>query len=128
LFKPYLEGDENRRQLLIYILQQHHLARLDLAREIGRKYFDQVAVRTIGMLSKACPHLSKRDLVWRYSFCITGVLAAVSDGANNRIKRLSDGAADASDRAQLTQQAIDFVVDVFERGLDRRSDAKQREH
>jgi len=120
LFKPYVEGDEDRRQLLIYILQQRHLSRLDLAHDMGRKYLDQVAVRTLGLLGKACPHLSARDLTWRYSFCVVGVLSAVADGeVSNRIKSLSGGAADAADRAQLIQQAIDFVTDVFERAPEK---------
>jgi AcrR family transcriptional regulator len=117
LFRPYLEGDENRRQLLIYILQQRHLARLDLAQEIGEKYLDQVALRTIAMLSKACPHLSAREVSWRYNLSLAAVLWVVSDcGPDNRLKRLSAGAADASDRQQLVQQIIDYVVGAFERG------------
>src|ERR1700731_1127602 len=39
LFRLYLEGEENRRPLLIYIPQQRHVARLDIAHEIGQKYF-----------------------------------------------------------------------------------------
>ena len=75
---------------------------------------------TLGLLGKACPHLSARDLTWRYSFCVVGVLSAVADGeVSNRIKSLSGGAADAADRAQLIQQAIDFVTDVFERAPEK---------
>jgi AcrR family transcriptional regulator len=117
LFRPYLEGEENRRQLLIYILQQRHLDRLDLAHEIGQKYFDQIALRTIAMLSKACPHLSAREVSWRYNLSLAAVLWVVSDcGPDNRLKRLSAGAADASDPQQLVQQIIDYVVGAFERG------------
>lgn len=116
LFRPYLEGEENRRQLLIYILQQRHLNRLDLAHEIGQKYFDQIALRTIAMLRKACPHLSAREVSWRYNLSLAAVLWVVSDcGPDNRLKRLSAGAADASDRQQLVQQIIDYVVGAFER-------------
>ena len=117
LFRPYLEGEENRRQLLIYILQQRHLDRLDLAHEIGQKYFDQIALRTIAMLSKACPHLSAREVSWRYHLSLAAVLWVVSDcGPDNRLKMLSAGAADASDRQQLVQQTIEYVVGAFERG------------
>ena len=117
LFTPYLEGEENRRQLLIYILQQRHLDRLDLAHEIGQKYFDQIALRTIAMLSKACPHLSAREVSWRYHLSLAAVLWVVSDcGPDNRLKMLSAGAADASDRQQLVQQTIEYVVGAFERG------------
>jgi AcrR family transcriptional regulator len=126
LFRPYLEGEENRRQLLIYVLQQRHLARLDIAREIGQKYFDQIALRTIAMLRKSSPHLSAREVSWRYNLSLAAVLWVVSDcGPDNRLKRLSDGAADASDRQQLVQQIIDYMVGAFERGAGGQTSAQE---
>ena len=117
LIKPYLEGDEDRRQLLIYILQQQRLARLKLARDIGMKYFDQIARKTIAMLQKTYPHLSARDISWRYNLALAAVLWVVSDcGPDNRLKTISDGAADASDREQLMEYTMAFVVGAFERG------------
>jgi AcrR family transcriptional regulator len=126
LFRPYLEGEENRRLLLIYILQQRHLNRLDLAHEIGQKFFDQIALRTIAMLRKACPHLSAREVSWRYNLSLAAVLWVVSDcGPDNRLKMLSAGAADASDRQQLVQQIIEYVVGAFERGAGGQTSAQE---
>jgi len=128
LFRPYLEGDENRRQLLIYILQQLHLARRDLAMEIAQKHLNQVAIRTIKMLRKACPHLSEREVSWRYTLSIGAVLWVLSDcGPDNRLKRLSAGAADASDRQQLIQQIIDYVVGAFSRAGGGGTSAEEQE-
>ena len=54
------------------------------------------------------------------------VLWVVSDyGPDNRLKRLSAGAADASDRQQLVQQIIDYVVGAFERGAGRQTSAQE---
>ena len=116
LIRPYIEGDEDRRLLLIYILQQQRLARLQLAQEVGSKYFDRVAIRTIAMLQRAFPALSLRDVSWRYNLALAAVLGAVSDcGADNRLKRLSGGAADTSDRRQMIEQTIAFAVHAFTR-------------
>jgi AcrR family transcriptional regulator len=126
LFRLYLEGEENRRPLLIYIPQQRHVARLDIAHEIGQKYFGQIALRTIAMLRKSCPHLSAREVSWRYNLSLAAVLWVVSDrGPDNRLKRLSDGAADASDRRQLDQQIIDYVVGAFEPGAGGQTSAQE---
>jgi AcrR family transcriptional regulator len=117
LIKPYLEGEEDRRKLLIYILQQQRLAKLQLARDIGLKYFDDIARKTVAMLKKTCPHLSAQEVAWRYNLALAAVLWVVSDcEPNNRLKQISDGAADASDRDQLMKYTIDFVVGAFERG------------
>jgi hypothetical protein len=54
------------------------------------------------------------------------VLWVVSDcGPDNRLKRLSAGAADASDRQQLVQQIIDYVVGAFERGAGGKISAQE---
>ena len=117
LIKPYLEGDEDRRKLLIYILQQQRLAKLKLARDLGIKHFDQIARKTIAMLRKSYPHLTARDVAWRYNLALAAVVWVVSDcGPDNRLKIISDGEADAADREQLMKYTIDFIVGAFERG------------
>lgn len=114
LLRPYVEGDEQRRMLVIYILQQLRLAKLDLAREVGAKHFDGIAIRTVGMLHKAAPHLSERDVWWRYNLALGAVISIVSDSRpDNRLKRLSKGVADAADRQTLIEQTVAFVVRGF---------------
>jgi len=115
LLRPYVEGDEHQRLLLIYLIQQLRLAKLDLAREVGPKYFTAIARRTVSLLHKAAPHLSEHDVWWRYSLALGSILTIVSDCApDNRLKRISRGAADASDRAELIEQTIRFIVAGFE--------------
>jgi AcrR family transcriptional regulator len=115
LFRPYVEGDEQQRLLLIYLIQQLRLAKLDLAREVGTKYFNGIARRTVALLHKAAPHLAEQDVWWRYVLALGSILSIVSDcGPENRLKRVSRGVANAADRAELTEQTIRFVVAGFE--------------
>ncbi|MDB5533524.1 MAG: tetR, partial [Hyphomicrobiales bacterium] len=77
--------------------------------------FDQVAHRTVEMIKRARPDLSDGDIWWRYSLGLGAVLSAVSDcSRNNRLKRLSEGAADAADRERLIEESIRFWVRGFE--------------
>jgi AcrR family transcriptional regulator len=115
LLRPYVEGDEHQRLLLIYLIQQLRLAKLDLASEVGPRYFTGVARRTVSLLHKAAPHLSESDVWWRYSLALGSILTIVSDCApDNRLKRISRGVANAADRAELIEQTIRFIVAGFE--------------
>jgi len=115
LLRPYVEGEEDQRLLLIYLIQQLRLAKLDLASEVGPRYFTAVARRTVSLLHKAAPHLSENGVWWRYSLALGAILTIVSDCApNNRLKRVSRGVANAADRAALIEQTIHFIVAGFE--------------
>ncbi|MDH7798266.1 MULTISPECIES: TetR/AcrR family transcriptional regulator [unclassified Beijerinckia] len=118
LIRPYVEGDEHARLLVIYILQQLKLASVgkpELTTASIITYFDEVAHRTVQMAKKARPHLSDADIWWRYSLGLGAVLSAVSDcGPNNRLARLSEGMADASDRQKLVEESIKFWVKGFD--------------
>lgn len=115
LLGPYVEGDEDQRLLLIYLIQQLRLAKLDLAPEVGPRYFTAIARRTVDLLHKAAPHMSEADVWWRYSLALGSILTIVSDCApDNRLKRISRGAANAADRAELIEQTIQFIVAGFE--------------
>jgi AcrR family transcriptional regulator len=128
LLRPYVDGDEQQRLLLIYLIQQLRLAKLDLAKEIGTKYFTGVAQRSVALLHRAAPHLSKADVWWRYFLALGSILSIVSDcGDDNRINRLSRGIADAADREELTEQTIRFVVAGFEGSTRRAARCKARQ-
>lgn len=126
LLRPYVEGEEDQRLLLIYLIQQLRLAKLDLAPEVGPRHFTGVARRTVDLLHKAAPHLSEYDVWWRYSLALGSILTIVSDcGPDNRLKRVSRGVANAADHAELIEQTIRFIVAGFEqRGARPRADKK----
>jgi AcrR family transcriptional regulator len=122
LLRPYVEGDEQRRLLLIYLVQQLRLAKLDLAREVGTKYFNGIAARTVALLHRAAPHRTERDVWWRYFLALGAILSMASDcGPNNRLKRLSNGLADAANRAELAEQTVRFIEAGFKQDTKRRT-------
>lgn len=116
--RPYVEGEEHARLLVIYILHQLRLAtvrRPELTTASIITYFDEVALRTVRLVKKARPNLSEADIWWRYSLGLGAVLSAVSDcGPNNRMARLSEGLADTSDRQKLVEESIKFWVKGFD--------------
>ncbi len=126
LLRPYVDSDEDQRLLLIYLIQQLRLAKLDLAPEVGPRHFTGVARRTVSLLSKAAPRLSEHDVWWRYSLALGAILTIVSDCApDNRLKRISRGVANAADRALLIEQTIRFIVAGFEQRGARQRAAKK---
>jgi AcrR family transcriptional regulator len=114
LIRPYVEGDEQRRRLVIYILQQLKLAKQDFACESVAKHFDRLAIRTVQLIRRARPNLSEDEVWWRYTLGLGAALSIVSDcGADNRLKRLSHRVADAADRKRLVRETIAFWVRGF---------------
>lgn len=116
--RPYVEGEEHTRLLVIYILHQIRLASVrspELTTASIITYFDDVALRTVQLLKKARPNLSEADVWWRYSMGLGAVLSAVSDcSPRNRLARLSNGVADTSDRDRLVEEGIKFWVRGFD--------------
>jgi hypothetical protein len=114
LIRPYVEGDEQRRRLVIYILQQLKLARQDFARESVAKHFDRLAIRTVRLIRQARPDLTEDEVWWRYTLGLGATLSVVSDcGPDNRLRRLSHRVADAADRKRLVEEAVAFWVRGF---------------
>ena len=114
LIRPYVEGDEQRRRLVIYILQQLKLARQDFARESVAKHFDRLAIRTVRLIRQARPDLAEDEVWWRYTLGLGATLSVVSDcGPDNRLRRLSHRVADAADRKRLVEEAVAFWVRGF---------------
>ena len=109
--RPYVEGDERHARLLIRLIQLHRFSPSDMTREISRRRFDPVARRFVTLMQRALPHLTRREVYWRFHLMLGAVLAAVSDtGPQNRLARLSNGLADASRRKELIEQVTRFVI------------------
>jgi AcrR family transcriptional regulator len=127
LIRPYVEGDEQKRLLVIYILQQLKLAKQDFARESVAKHFDRLAIRTVQLIRRGRPDLSEDEVWWRYTLGLGAALSVVSDCANNnRLRRLSHRVADAADRKRLIEETIAFWVRGF--GPVARPERTSRQH
>lgn len=114
LIRPYVEGDEQKRRLVIYILQQLKLAKQDFARESVSKHFDRLAIRTVQLIRQARPYLAEHEVWWRYTLGLGAALSVVSDcGPDNRLRRLSHRVADAADRKRLVEETVAFWVRGF---------------
>ncbi len=113
--RPYIEGDKSHRILVVRLIQQNRFSPSPLTRRIVETHFDPLAKVITGMLHDAAPHLSRRDIFWRYYLMIGTATAAVLDTKpDNRMTRLSKGVADAARTEELAEQALAFIVAGFE--------------
>jgi AcrR family transcriptional regulator len=79
----------------------------DFARQVIGKCYDDAGQRQIAALSKALPHLSREDLLWRYHIMLS--IMIFSAPVANRVEHLSGHAQDFAD----PNAAINAVVPLF---------------
>ena len=112
--RPYVEGEESRRLLMVRLIQQHRLEPSAMTRRVSAAHFDPLAARMTKMLLRALPHLPARDVFWRYHLMVGAVMASTSDVApGNRLSRISHGAADSARRGELIEQSVAFLVNAM---------------
>lgn len=117
LIRPYVEGEEGRRLLMVRLIQQHRLEPTDVTRRVSAAHFDPLAARVTKMLRDALPQLPARDVFWRYHLMVGAVMASASDVApGNRLSRISNGAADSARRGELIEQTVAFLVNAMQGG------------
>jgi len=115
--RPYVEGEEGRRLLMVRLIQQHRLEPSAMTRRVSAAHFDPLAARTTKMLRRALPELPARDVFWRYHLMVGAVMASASDVApGNRLSRISHGAADSARRGELIEQTVAFVLNALRGG------------
>ena len=117
LIRPYVEGEEGRRLLMVRLIQQHRLEPTAMTRRVSASHFDPLAARMTKMLRSALPQLPARDVFWRYHLMVGAVMASTSDVApGNRLSRISHGAADSARRGELIEQTVAFLVGALQGG------------
>ena len=116
--EPYVGlGSEQTGVLLARFLLQHRVSPSPLTRRILRKHFDPMAKLYIEALGEACPGIDAPDIVWRYIFMSSAVVFSVVDSRkDNRVARLSGGAADASEREDFRTALLHFLHGAFSAG------------
>lgn len=109
--EPYVATeyvDEGR--LLARLILRHRLTPTDMTSKLMRKHFDPMAKKYIAALAAACPDVPGDEFYWRYTFMVSTVVLTVTDrSSENRLVKLSGGAADPSDPNKLIAAMLRFV-------------------
>ena len=107
--EPYLDPGESGR-LLSRLILQHRIEPTDLTRQIIKTHFDPMAKCFIDAFRLAVPKVDPAVFAWRYIFMVGAVVLTITDSGNdNRLRRLSKGAADQRDAATLRTELVAFL-------------------
>jgi AcrR family transcriptional regulator len=107
-FDLYIEGDEGLRNYAAFCAQ---LSNTPEGAELFDRHFDPVVLRLIGILRKAKPEISKKDIFWGYHF-VTGSLMHTL-ARSGRIDRLSGGLCKSDDLKAVKARLADFLAAGF---------------
>lgn len=106
-------GTEGR--LLAHLILKHRVAPSAMTHRVIRKHFDPMAKMFVNALRAAVPSISEKEMFWRYTFMVSAVVLSLSDrGKNNRLLRISGGAADASDIEEMRAALLRFLTGGIE--------------
>lgn len=107
-FDLYSEGGEGWKNYAAFCAQ---LANTPEGAGMFDEHFDPVVLKLIGILRKAIPDVSKRDVFWGYHF-VTGSLMH-SLARSGRIDRLSGGLCKSDDFKAVKARMADFMAAGF---------------
>ena len=97
--------------LLAHLVLQHRVRPTEWTKAIVREELDGFAVRYMEVLHRAVPHLSERQLHWRYHLMVGAVMMILSDQrSDGRMGRLSGGVADPQDFNQFKEELVAFLT------------------
>ena len=75
---------------------------------------DELALRFVDAISKAVPHLTRVEVMWRYKFTLGALLYTLSDHMqNHRLRRLSQGECDTDNPDEILDNFIPYLVAGF---------------
>ncbi|HTW34344.1 MAG TPA: TetR/AcrR family transcriptional regulator [Rhizomicrobium sp.] len=107
-FDLYIEGDEGLRNYAAFCAQ---LSNTPEGAELFDQHFDPVVLRLIGILKKAMPEVSKRDIFWGYHFVTGSLMHALA--RSGRLDRLSGGLCKSDDLKAVKARMADFMAAGF---------------
>jgi len=107
-FDLYIQGGDGWRNYAAFCAQ---LANTPEGAELFDQHFDPVVLKLIGILRKALPDVSKRDIFWGYHF-VTGSLMH-SLARSGRLDRLSSGLCKSDDLDAVKERMADFMAEGF---------------
>ncbi|MGB2200650.1 MAG: TetR/AcrR family transcriptional regulator [Pseudooceanicola atlanticus] len=108
----YVNEDSPRTGILLaHLVLQHRVRPTEWTKAIVREELDGFAVRYMEVLHRAVPHLSERQLHWRYHLMVGAVMMSLSDQrSDGRMGRLSGGVADPEDFNQFKEELVAFLT------------------
>lgn len=100
--------------LLTRLILKNRMEPTEWTSTILNEELEWMAVRFIDALARAAPHLSVKDIGWRYHFMIGTVVIALNNRSNpGRMRRLTGGACDTEDTAELRRQLEAQMIRTF---------------
>jgi AcrR family transcriptional regulator len=79
--------------------------------ELMDQHFDPVVLRLIGLLRKALPHATEKDIFWSYHF-VTGALM-LTLARTGRIDKLSGGVCKSENFVEVKERMASFMAAGF---------------
>ena len=104
---------------LVYVVPEEH-------GKIISQILDPIGVELLGWLKAACPPASHANVAYAHQFIIGCMLDSVVQARNDRVKRISDGAASATDFPAVSERLIPFLVAGTKSILDLPADGARR--
>ncbi|MBV1868898.1 MAG: TetR/AcrR family transcriptional regulator [Marinosulfonomonas sp.] len=118
----YVNEDDSRSGILLaHLVLKHRVNPTEWTRAVVRDELDDLALRYVGALQLAAPHLSEKAVHWRYHLMVGAILVTLSDdGPQSRMDRLSGGLCSPSDRLEFRRELVSFLTSSFSSGPSKR--------
>lgn len=107
------EGQDGQRDLAKLLLIASSLGSKPIEHQIETMH-DELALRFVAAITKAVPHLSRVEVMWRYKFSLGALLYTLSDHMqNHRLRRLSGGECDTDNAQEIIDNLVPYIVSGF---------------
>lgn len=115
------EGKDGQRDLAKLLLIASSLGSKPIENQVETMH-DELALRFVEAISKAVPHLTRVEVMWRYKFTLGALLYTLSDHMqNDRLRRLSQGECDTENPDEILDNFVPYLVAGFTNMPVRRS-------
>jgi AcrR family transcriptional regulator len=103
-------GDEGARRFMrLRSVIAHEQA--ELSRSLIARHFNETSALFIDALARACPHLRRGDIYWRFHFLLGAHYYTLANPG--RIQALSNGACEPADSGAALDELVRFVAAGF---------------
>lgn len=112
---PYVgEGNEISGRLLARFFLRHRLHPTKGTQWITQQYYNPIAKDYISAIARACPHIDRNEITWRYMFMVNTLIVSSADVTSfDRLAVLSEGALTDTTNAERRDAIIRYFVSAF---------------